>query len=347
MDDIYDGIDIECVHCKKVCTISKDNYRQRVRENRLDYTCMSCACKIKNVNMSDEQRKKLSEIRSINAIKIWEKKSPEQREADIVSLHQKTKNYRDNMSDEQREKRSKIRSEVATRTQSRKTDDDKKSHSNIMKAGYRKWYNNMTDEERMKRSEECRANATTQWKNTSVEKFQNNCHSQAVKFNSIDNHSGKLENVIELDFLNLLKINNIDHRHQYYSTMLHPEFNNIFKVNPVSGNRLLNPYHLWDFLIYRTSGNILIDVDGGAHDPTKTSTYNGRKLDNNEYVIFNDSQRPYQTDGLDAYIVICYKGKLKDTTTVVSLPTNSVITVKQLIAILTPITRKDVKEYFR
>ena len=74
------------------------------------------------------------------------------------------------------------------------------------------------------------------------------------------------------------------------------------------------------------------------HDPEKanyTTMYpNGEIINVAEFVAFNDSKRPYQTDGYDAYIVQCYDDKLTDDTPVVKIQTGEKMSFKSFMALI-------------
>lgn len=63
-------------------------------------------------------------------------------------------------------------------------------------------------------------------------------------------------------------------------------------------------------------------------------------------VFENDSKRPYQTDGLDAYVVQCYDDKLTNDTPVVNIKTNEKMTMKSFIALMNilNLSNKELKE---
>ena len=53
-----------------------------------------------------------------------------------------------------------------------------------------------------------------------------------------------------------------------------------------------------------------------------------------DYYKFKDSQRFYQTDGLSAYIILCYNDNLTFDTDVYDLTLKSIIKFKDFISIL-------------
>ena len=138
------------------------------------------------------------------------------------------------------------------------------------------------------------------------------------------------------------------YRRQYRSTIKHADFDKIFPYNPITGGSLVNPYHIWDFIIYSQYGNILVDIDGSIHNKHKCCykvKYGNNTVSMADVIAFNESQRPYQTDGLDAYVVKAYNDKLSGDTEVDILHTNGVMTYMDLIDIIynSQITESDIK----
>ena len=78
-------------------------------------------------------------------------------------------------------------------------------------------------------------------------------------------------------------------------------------------------------------------------------------LHSNQYVVlrdridFNDSKRPYQTDGLAAYIVQAYDDTLDNSVKVKDVKTGEIITFHQLMSILNfnNLSEKDRKAILR
>ena len=127
----------------------------------------------------------------------------------------------------------------------------------------------------------------------------------------------------------------VNYQRQYRSQTKAPDFEIMFPNNPITGGKHVNPYHIWDFIIFSDGGNILVDVDGKIHDikPGK-AMYGDTEVDLSELVKFNDSKRIYQTDSIDAYIVRAYDNTLNDNTDVLSLKTNTIIKYKDLLNII-------------
>ena len=141
----------------------------------------------------------------------------------------------------------------------------------------------------------------------------------------------------ELSFMNILIRNNLKYEFQYVSNTIHKDFSKHFNINPITKCGI-NPFHIWDFKLNLNNKEVLIDIDGSIHDPNKANnmvTYNnGIQFLLSDYINFNDSQRPYQTDGLDAYIVKAYNDIIDDDTIVQNVKTNECIKFKDFMNII-------------
>ena len=119
----------------------------------------------------------------------------------------------------------------------------------------------------------------------------------------------------ELEFLNILSEHNISYILHYYNLKEYPNFRNIFPWHPNVKTEFISPYHEWDFLVKTKLHDILVDVDGSMHNPKR---YHNKYI-NSFYKIFDDSQRPYMTDGLMAFIILAYNDKIDDKTKVLQI----------------------------
>lgn len=160
---------------------------------------------------------------------------------------------------------------------------------------------------------------------------------------------GPTENIFCNDLDNIpLLTKKVKYKWQYRSQIKHPDFDKLFPFNKVTGGKFVNPYHIWDFIIYSESGNILIDIDGSIHNtgPGIVKYSNEENIEFSDLIKFNDSQRPYQTDGLEAYIIRSYNNKLEDNTEVLVLKDNSIISYKTLLSIImiSQISKSEIKE---
>jgi len=136
------------------------------------------------------------------------------------------------------------------------------------------------------------------------------------------------------------------YKRQYRNQIKHPDFNTKFPINPVTGSKRVSPYHIWDFIIYGNEENILVDIDGKIHNlGSGTVTYCGKPVEFSEVVKFNDSKRPYQTDGMDAYVVNAYNDKIEDDTTVIRVSDKSSLTYKELMTYLEKCVMKNDQKF--
>jgi hypothetical protein len=214
-------------------------------------------------------------------------------------------------------------------------------------------FKNMTDEERKKHSQYSSNGSREYWDNISINDFYEKCRLNAIKFNSTIISIPNLD--IEVEFDNTLKKYNINYRYQWYNINKHKDFNILFPYNAILNNNLISPHHRWDFIIYTNQGNILIDLDGSIHNPLDTDSevkkYNGLVYNLRDAVQFNDKQRPYQTDGLEAYIIQCYDDTINNDNIVLKLNYNTMefekfSNLKKIIheILLMNISKKDINK---
>ena len=141
---------------------------------------------------------------------------------------------------------------------------------------------------------------------------------------------------IEVDFVNELNKLEIPHQSRYVVTTKHEEFDKVFPVNPITGGRVFASKE-WDFIINTLEGNVLVDLDGSIHSSSNSMSVERNNISYKliDEIRFQESLRPYQTDGLKAYIILCHTGVLKEDTPVyeVSNP-EELITLKQFLAII-------------
>jgi predicted RNA-binding Zn-ribbon protein involved in translation (DUF1610 family) len=204
----------------------------------------------------------------------------------------------------------------------------KKLRCNKMSMGISEYYKNLPEEKRQLKSDNQREN----WANRSIDDFDIWAKAQSEGVAKSENKKGPTE----IWFANELNKNHINYKWGYSNNIKHPEFNDKFPYNKFRDTIFISPYHAWDFIIYTNKGNILVDIDGGIHNPN----------DQIEDIKFNDSQRPYQTDGMDAYIIEAYDDFITNENKVLCLKDNEIITVKYLIdeILLMNMSKKEIKE---
>ena len=156
----------------------------------------------------------------------------------------------------------------------------------------------------------------------------------------------------ELEFVNILNLNKINYEFQWINNIKHPNFDELFPNNPIKNNNYVSPYHLWDFRLNLKQKSILVDIDGSRHNSERNNyivTVNNNKILLKDHIAFNDSKRPYQTDGLDAYIIKCYNDIINDNTIVYSIKDNKDILFKDFILYLNGLNMndKEIKEMIK
>jgi len=286
-------------------------------------------------SLSDEDRI----VRSDKIKDYWNNRSDE----DIQKHSDRIKNYWKNISDEERTKVSERVSVVIKEYYKNLPEAEKIALANATGERSKKWWSNLSKEKRSEMSEKNRIKARNYWDNMTSEQYDELSRKRAIGYNKYLLTLGDAPNKNELEFMNRLKLlkftySQIEYQWQYTSQIKYPEFDILFPINPVTDSKV-SYQHNWDFMVHTGNKSILIDVDGSIHALLPGQFMDGN-IDVGAYIQFNDSKRPYQTDGYDAYIVLCYDNKLTDDTPVLSFQSGEMMTVKQLIALLTPLSDK-------
>ena len=369
---------IICSVCGKEFKITWDTYR--TKDPNIPWRCRECNDKYRNEvynNKSDEDKKIFVEKQRQRSSEYWKNLSKEDKEKD--SKRRKA------LWDE-RYKTSKAVEILETMKSGRAnwwnslSEEDKKQEIGRLSNIHQNWFENatteeieewklkisanskynwslLTKEERMKRMEGIHNGCINFWKNMTVKQYQD----WKLKFikgykDYIDNVNPYGANVVpnknENAFINEMSKNKIKCIFQYPNTKIHPDFDKIFPYNLVTKADFNSPYHMWDFLIHTTNSDVFVDVDGSMHfKDTYSRTHPYTKITYKEldYKKFLDSQRPYQTDGLPAYAVLCYDDNLTDDTPVKNIITNEIMTFKQFISILSfmDMTKDEQKEILK
>lgn len=323
-------------------------------------------------NESSEEKIKLREERlSLSLKKYYSTLSPEERYRRIKPLLEGLQIYWDNISPEEKAVRvakmfeglDKWKSELSEEESSnvinifnqwkeKLSDEELLYYKAKQKDGVRNYLLSLTEEERKRRNDNISKKTKERWENYSPEEqhrrnkilrdafkeyWDNLTPEEYSKWNlkrSIGQgiaYSKPKET--ESEFMNILNIHKIEYKFQFYNQIEHPDFKTIFPINPVTGSNKIYPFHKWDFMITTNDGNILVDIDGSIHAlKPKTSIVKG--FDIGAYTRFNDMQRPYQTDGLDAYIILAYKNRLNEDNEVYCITDQTFMTVRELIEII-------------
>ena len=130
----------------------------------------------------------------------------------------------------------------------------------------------------------------------------------------------------ELEFINHLKIASLGNNYipQYINEIADK---NILKEFP----DIRNPYHIWDFRIRTKEKDIYVDIDGSIHSIKEKQCFTTDGIDIGLQVINRDRKRPYQTDGLDAYVIKALNDKITSDTIVQNVKTGKEIKFKDFL----------------
>lgn len=292
---------------------------------------------------TDEEKKEFSDLIKAGI----EAMSDEAKIRHKINLSTSLKNHYINETLEDKQRRSKISKNIATN----RTNEEKQRISKILSERQLERYSKETPKEK----EERKLIHRLAWYDKSpeeLEKYQkvNQSYEDFVKqelikikrLNDEKDRLSKRKRIYknELKFKEILDNNFIKYNMFEYNEVEHPRFHELFPFNPFSkrGNNYgyTSPFHEWDFILLLNGTNIFVDIDGSHHnihilDYDATDINDEVKINMKDKQIFYDSQRLYQTDGLDAYIVKCYDNKINDTTPVINIKTNQEIILKNFI----------------
>lgn len=290
--------------------------------------------KIRWKNMTEEEKINHGKISSENMKKYWNDLSEEEYQRRVFVLRIIYDEYIKNRTPEQRMKTAKIQSENMKRRWKEMSPEIYEKHQKQTSDAMKFWWDNLTDEERRIQSKKVSDATKEWWINMSDEERiiwdKKRIIGVMKYYKRIKNNFTKTEN----QFISILNLNNIVFQTHYANKNKHPDFDNLFPFNPITKGTV-SPYHEWDFKINLSEVSILVDIDGSIHDSEKTNsivrnnTYDYFNL--SEFVSFNDSKRPYQTDGLDAYIVKCYTDEILNSNPVINIKTNEVMSLCSFI----------------
>jgi hypothetical protein len=328
----------------------------KYKDRGIPWRCRSCNDKYRNKlyeNKSPEEKSKFVAQQVARTKRYWKNLSEEEKVADsnrrknlwkkrldsndLHIFHSMVKGraeWYNSLSDEEKQSRYQLRNDARDKWWNSLSDEQKTIHMDHPHNGFREWYNNLSEEDKKSFMKPIWDGCKKFWSSLTPEMYQNWYIKQNTEYNKYVNNINKDPNRNELSLISFFNEYNIPYTYQYFNTIRHPKFDELFHINPVTGSDLINPYHQWDFIIHTKQKNVLIDIDGSVHSLVPGQFVTKTGFDVGTYVRFNDSQRPYQTDGLDAYIVQCYDDKLNDNTPVLSLQSNEVMTLKQLLSIL-------------
>lgn len=334
-------------HCKKhgtkiICptclAISKENKYKKAsdthKKNWANYNKEDRDKRIQNAkdgihNMSEEAKAKRSKNSSEATKKVMANLTDEQRASRSAKLSIANIKRYANMSDDDKKELGRKISEG----QNSRSPEDKIKSNRKRSESLKTHIKNLSPEETAKRNQKVQ----DWWDNMEIEEFQRWNENRANGYNNYMNDLNINPNHNESDFINYLNLHQFKYQFQCYNMIKHPDFDEIFPNNPVTGAKFVNPYHKWDFKIHTSDKDIFVDIDGSIHfNESYTVTHSYTKITYNilDYNKFNDSKRPYQTDGLDAYVIQCIDDNLTDNTVVINIKTNEKMSFKSFMDII-------------
>jgi len=296
--------------------------------------------------LSDEEKFKLY---SDAGKKAWSNKSDEEKE----STRELLSKYRfDNLNEEDKIERSKILSDKSKLRWENMSKEERKHHIKIFHDARDNWWKNLSKEELDEIANKHSIVSRRYWKSLSEEQLKDVSNRVSDHFKSYHENMSKEErmrynqkrkegyersighdsNKNEIDFKNELNKIIMFHNHDlkyecgWYNKIYYPDFHKLFPINPITKGSVYWD-HEWDFKVtLNNDKEILIDIDGSIHDINRKRPSKVLK-----YIQFNDSQRPYQTDGLDSYAVLVYDNNLTMKTVVLSFKDNKKYNLEWLL----------------
>jgi len=368
-DKMKEKIKVKCVDCGTEFDVTYGWFK-RVSSNH-EWRCKVCRIEYSKSwfdRKSPEEKAKVSENMSKSAKNRWDNMTPEEYDHLCKSLSEGDRNYWDNLDNKSYKKRC----QASQDSWDNRTKEQRKLHSENTSKGQSLNWKRLKEENPEKYKERCKQlkfiaqyqwdtmtvdnfrkrqltmseTAQNFWDNMTPEKYAEWDKSRADGFNEYLNNLKFNPNKNELKVINYLNLYNIKWNYQYFNDTIHSDFHNLFPVNPVFNTTHINPFHLWDFkLDFKNNKSILVDVDGSIHDPDKTNYevtyYTGEKFILSDYIQFNDSQRLYQRDDMDAYIIKSYNDNVTLDSIVVNLVTNESMSLKVFLDMLSAFNLSD------
>jgi hypothetical protein len=207
-----------------------------------------------------------------------------------------------------------------------------------LETGRREFYSNLTTNQREGLSRKQSEGLRRYWSSLPPDEYEKRLQVFREKLKENFDTLNLIPNKNERMFISYLNSYYIDYTFIWYNSIKHKKFDELFGNNPLKPGSKVSPFHGWDFKINTLYDPILVDIDGSIHDIKCTSNNvkdsKGNTFKLSDYIQFKDSQRLYQTDGLDAYVVQCYDDNLTDDTPVLNIKTGKVVTLISFIGIL-------------
>lgn len=282
-------------------------------------------------SLSDENIKVYKDIRRV----AWQNISDERKAERSRLLSEKQKLRWKNMDRAERDRIIKTLRDAYDNWFTNLSDEEKMIYNSRLQRDHERWQNNVSSERKEEIYSRVSATMKKVWSNkTDDEIFE----WERRWIEGMRNKTLSPDTTTESDFMNILNRIGANYEIHWFNEIKHPEFDSLFKNNPIKNSLFTIPYHQWDFKINSLNNTILIDIDGSIHDPSKTdydiATRSYGKVSLKDITEFNDSKRPYQTDGYNAYIIQCFDDVLTDSNPVINVVTGEKMTVNELMALI-------------
>lgn len=361
-------VDIKCSVCGENKTVCFGHYRKKIRNNPKGFICHKCsidlwysdpinsakhAKAISNTyqnkspeekeahaqhsrdmwaNKTEEEKKKHAERSSKTMRYYWSNISPEEFERRRQQMIETLARWRETVTPEEKARISQLKSDAMKIAWSKKTPEELIKISNRTSMNSLRWWRDTPESEINKLKATLSEIASKWWKDITPEQYREWDQARVSGMQRYVENLSTLPSNTEGLFMNYLNKYQIDYKWHQYNEKEHPEFSKLFGNTKGTKSGYSSPYHQWDFKLNLKNNPILVDIDGSQHDPNKNDyilrDQDGSLANVGERTAFYDSKRPYQTDGLPAYAVLCYDDEITDDTVVLNINTNETITFR-------------------
>ena len=349
--------DKSCDVCGKIFPVHIVRLKKKESDPKFIIRCKECYSLYRSKqskeqwkNMTDEDYNNICNNMSKGTTKQWENYSDDKKLNVVLKISKMRSEFWKDKDDEYRKEHGRKHSLWWKSL----TDEEKKRILNPLHQASIEHFRNLSDDEKKAFSDAGKYFSNLYWENISKEEKYKWIIKQTNGLQRYFNENHFDGNKTEIEFKNIMHINNIKYDFQYFNKLKDPLFDQLFPKNNIIDSSIIKPFHAWDFILYLRNKSILVDIDGSIHDPHQVKNYiikyhNGKIFNLFDYTLFLDSQRPYQTDGLDAYIIKAYNDKIEDDTIVQNVKTNEEIKFKNFINILSfdNLYEKDKKEIIK
>lgn len=285
-------------------------------------------------NMSDADKQRYVD----NCKKLWNSRSEEYKIGFISNLQHNIVKWRRSLHEDTKDKIYKNIASKNKETWNSLSDEEKEKRIKLLKDERDRWWKNATMDQLI----DHKAKSVGYWNSLSeedkekyrqlkIDEWNKKCDDDLIKtyFNtSLGKVNSKLmeenKSSTELDFISVIDRNNMKYDYQYMNYTYPDYFYEIFDKNK-------SPYHVWDFCIHTLNSDILIDIDGSEHAIAEDQFITKGGIDFGNKIQQNDAKRIFQTDGLEAFIVLAYNDIIEDNTAVYNITNNKFITFRDLM----------------